>query len=156
MPWRERSDEVQCSVPKGTKGTEGCKVPLPMPSFFLSTCHLPMQKNWVVRCPRPRTTLSTPTNNVAHGRGQRRPWPWATNKVSSWNGGKAYEIGFVDMCNQIPYATLSPSSTVTLLEIDISHVSEIISWNRTLYFLKNRVYKRFGYIFSLLIHKKCT
>ena len=129
---------------------------LPMPGVPLPSCHLAMQNNWVVRCPRPRTTLPTPTNNVAHGRGQRRPRPWATNKVSSWNGGKAYEIGFVDICNQIPYATLSPSSTVTLLEIDISHASEIISWNRTLCFLKNRRYKRFGYMFSLLTHKKCT
>ena len=129
---------------------------VPMPCVPLSSCHLPMPKNWVVRCSRPRTTLPTPTNNVAHGRGQRRPRPWTTNKVSSWNSGKVFEIGFVDMCNQIPYATLSPSSTVTLLEIVISHASEIISWNWTLCFLEDRRYKRFGYMFSLLTHKKCT
>ena len=149
MPWRERSDEVQCSVPKGTKGTdEGV---CPFADALCSPFFMPPPLAKKLSC-----SLFTPTYNVVHAHEQRCPRPWATNKVSSWNGGKANKIWFVDMCNQIPYATLSPSSTVTLLKIVISHASDIISWNRTLYFLKNRAYKRFGYMFSLLTHKKCT
>ena len=157
MPWRVMVRWNSMFQSPGTQG-EPMRVyaHLPMPSFFLFSCQLPNPKKGVVRWSRPCATLSTPMCNVGHGRGQRRPRPWATNKVCSWNSGKAYEIGFVDMCNQIPYATLSQSSTVTLLEIEISHASEIISWNRMLFFLKNRRYKRFGYKFSLLTHKKCT
>ena len=141
--------KLNVSVTLNTRGTDGGVCPFA--DALCSPFFMPPPLAKKLSC-----SLFTPTYNVVHAHVQRRPRPWTTNKVSSWNGGKAYEIGFVDMYNQIPDATLSPSSTVTLLEIEISHASEIISWNRTLCFLKNRRYKRFGYMFSLLTHKKCT
>ena len=76
--------------------------------------HLLVARNGVLRCPRPRATLHTPTGNVAHGHGQRGTRPRATNR----NG---FRIGDPAPCVIASYAqgllSRTSPSTHTLLQL---------------------------------------
>ena len=49
-------------------------------SISFPPSHLLISRSRVLRCTHPRTTLHTPTDNVAHGREQRWPRPRTTNR----------------------------------------------------------------------------